>query len=87
MMNKKGQAGIVIVVTFFVFLIGFATLNIIKPEVTTARGTDGLNCIDATSITDGTKLTCLAIDLTIPILVWGLISIFALATVGRFVKL
>lgn len=86
MMNKKGQAGLVIVLTFFVFLIGFATLNIIKPEITTARGTDGLNCINVANITDGTKLTCLAIDLTIPILVWGLISIIALATVGRFVK-
>ena len=86
-MNKKGQTGLAIILVIFIFLIGFGTLNIIKPEVTTVRGASGLNCIDATAITDGTKLTCLAIDLTIPLIVWGLISLLAGITVARFVKL
>ena len=87
-MNNKGQiAGLAIIVTIFVFLIGFGTLNLIKPEVTTARGSSGLDCDNPTNITDGTKLTCLAVDLTIPIIIWALISIFAGATVGRFVQL
>ncbi len=87
-MNKKGQLGILtIILIIFIFLIGFATLNVIKPEVTTARGVNGLNCIDASAITDGTKLTCLVIDLTIPLIVWGLFSLFAGLKIGRFITL
>lgn len=87
-MNKRGQLGILtIILIIFIFLIGFGTLNIIKPEVTAARGVDGLNCIDAAAITDGTKLTCLVIDLTIPLIVWGLFSLFAGLKIARFISL
>ena len=87
-MNKKAQLeGFTIVLIIFIFLIGFGVLNVIKPEITTARGADGLNCINATAITDGTKLTCLAVDLTIPLIVWGLISLLAGIKIGRFVTL
>lgn len=87
-MNKKAQlGGLTIVLIIFIFLIGFGVLNVIKPEVSTARGADGFNCINASAITDGTKLTCLAVDITIPLIVWGLISLFAGIKVGRFVTL
>lgn len=86
-MNNKGQVGFGIVIAIFIFVIGFGVLNIIKPEVTTARGVDGLNCINATNITDGTKLTCLAVDLTIPLIVLGLFALFSGVVIARLIGL
>lgn len=64
-MNKKGEIGFAVVTFIFFFLIGMVVVNLIKPEVTTARNAANLDCANA-SISDGNKLTCLAVDLTIP---------------------
>ena len=65
-MNKKGEIGFAVVTFIFFFLIGMVVVNLIKPDVTLARSaSDGLDCGNA-SISDGNKLTCLAVDLTIP---------------------
>ena len=76
-MNKKAQTGIGIgiVLAIAIFIIGMSVLNIIKPEVTAARSATGLNCVNATAISDGTKLTCLVVDITVPAIIWGLLSI------------
>ena len=74
-MNKRGQSlGIGIMSAIFVFIIGIMFINFIMPEVSTARVE--LNCADATAISDGVKLTCLAIGSTIP---YWIILIFSLA--------
>jgi len=76
-MNKKAQSlGIVlaVVVAIMIFIVGMVNLNFIKDEVTRARGSTELNCADPQS--DGTKLTCLAVDLVVP---YFIIVIFSLA--------
>jgi len=86
-MNKLGQTtGVAIIIAIFIFIIGFSVLNIVKPEVTTARSINGLNCVNATNISDGTKLTCLAVDLTIPLLIWGIISLVTGVIIARAIE-
>lgn len=64
-MNKRGELGFAIVTFIFFFLIGMVTVNLIKPDVTLSRNSANLDCSNA-SISDGNKLTCLAVDLAIP---------------------
>jgi hypothetical protein len=64
-MNKKAEIGFAVVTFIFFFLIGMVVVNLIKPEVTNARSPSSLDCGNST-ISDGNKLTCLAVDLTIP---------------------
>lgn len=85
-MNNKGQAGIFIIVAIMIFIVGMVSVNVIKPDVTTLRSGTGLNCVNASAISDGTKLACLAVDITIP---WLIISIFAVTgslIITKFIK-
>lgn len=75
-MNKKAQAGTAIIVAIMIFIVGMSAVNLLKPEVTSLRSVTGLNCVNASAISDGTKMVCLAVDITIP---WVIISIFAVA--------
>ncbi len=73
-MNNKAQIsgiGIAIVVAMFLFIIGMININFIKDEVTRTRG--DLNC-SLTTISDGSKLTCLLTDLVIPYFIIIIIS-------------
>lgn len=79
MMNNKGQVGIAIVSAIVIFIVGMLVINIIKPEITIARSNTGLDCANVTNISDGTKLTCLAVDFTIPYFI-----IIILAASGGF---
>ncbi len=72
-MSKKGQAGSAIMVAIMIFLVGMVSINLLKPEVTSLRSVDGLNCVNSSAISDGTKLACLVVDITIP---WVIIAIF-----------
>lgn len=82
-MANDGSLGVVIVIAIFIFIVGIPVVNILKGEVTTARGSTGLDCTNS-SITDGTKLTCLAVDTTIPYFMLVVISIAGGMIVGRF---
>ena len=74
MINKKGQSmGLAIMGLIFFVIIGFTCVNFFFNEVTNAR-TD-LNCTNADDITDGTKLTCLILDITIPYWIWIIVSV------------
>jgi hypothetical protein len=86
-MNKLGQTtiGIGIILGLVIFMIGMATLNIFKPEVTRARGATGLDCTNA-SISDGTKLTCLVVDFAVPAIIWGLLSLVAGVTIAKLMS-
>jgi len=72
-MNKKGSLGIAIISTIFVFIIGLTCINFITGEVTNAR--DDLNCSDAASISDGTKLLCLVVDTQVPYWILIIVSL------------
>jgi len=74
-MNKKGNIYSVILISVIIFMVGMIMVNFLKPEITTAR-TD-LNCASST-ITDGTKLMCLNVDI---VLVYFIILVLSL-TIG-----
>lgn len=75
-MNRKAQAGMFIIIAIMIFIIGMSAVNLLKPDVTSLRSAAGLNCVNASAISDGTKMTCLMIDATIP---WVILTIFAVA--------
>ena len=83
--NKKGQTlGVSIIIAITIFLIGFSVLNILKPEITRVRSSDGLDCSNV-SISDGTKLTCLVTDTQIPVFILAILSIVIGIISARFV--
>ena len=81
-MNRKGQAmlfGVMVAIISFITIVVLATP--VKDMVDLARDSDNLNC-DADSITAGTAMTCVGVDLFLPFLT--LTAIFAaLAIVSR----
>ena len=86
-MNNKGQAmlGAAILSAIFLFIIGMMVVDLIKPEITTARAVANLDCTNSTGISDGTKLTCLGIDLLIPYFFLLIISITGGVIIAKFV--
>lgn len=72
-MNRKGQIGLSVILTITFFLIGMATLNFIRDEITDVRLADSLDCSNI-SISDGNKLTCLTVDIALPYFILLIIS-------------
>lgn len=64
MISKQGSMGMAIIFAVFIFIIGMTVVNLIMPEVTNFRV--GMDCSNSAGISDATKLTCLAGDVTIP---------------------
>jgi hypothetical protein len=79
-MNKKGKLGIAIISAIFVFIIGMAVINLLMPEIATFR--IDMNCADASSISDGTKLLCLVGGIAIPYWILLIVSI----TIGGIIS-
>jgi len=76
-MNNKGQfaqLGLTIVIAVMIFMSGMIFINVIKDSVVDAR--TALSCSSALIISDGTKLTCLGIDIILP---YFILTIFSLA--------
>ncbi len=86
MKGKKGQAGLSIVTAIFIFIVGMSSINLFKPDITLIRTASGINCSDASAISDGFKLTCLGFDLIIPIAIILVISTSAGLIVNKFIK-
>ena len=82
MMNKKANLGIAIITSIFVFIVGFAALNLLLPEVDTFR--IDMHCDSAGDITDSTKLLCLAVDLAIPYWIIIILSVAVGGIVAKF---
>jgi hypothetical protein len=81
-MNNKGQTlGLAILSSVFIFIIGMMIINFIIPEVTEFR--INLNCADASSISDGTKLLCLVGGTAVPYWILLIFSIIVGAIVSR----
>ena len=63
-MNSKGQTMfIAILIACMIFFAGVIVVNFLKDDITTAR--NALDCTNST-ISDGTKLTCLGTDIVVP---------------------
>ena len=73
--DKKGALFFSIITAIFIFMVGMVVINLIKPDVTLARNSDNLYCSNATNISDGTKLTCLAVDLVIPYFILTIVAV------------
>ena len=85
MMNNKGQTlGISIISTIVALIIGLVIINFITPEVDTAR-TD-LNCAAPDDISDGTKLLCLAVDITVIYWILIIFSVIIGGITGKIVS-
>lgn len=83
MLNKRGSLGIAIMTSIFIFIIGFAVINLLLPEVTDFR--INMNCADAENISDGTKLICLVGGISIPYWILLVLSISVGGILARFV--
>ena len=65
-MNSKGQTMFMaIIIACMIFFAGVITVNFIKDDVTTARLSTAMDCTNS-SISDGSKVVCLGIDLAVP---------------------
>ena len=80
-MKKAQTFGVTLVSAIVVFIIGLMMINFLMPEITTFR--TNLNCADASAITDGTKLLCLAVDTTIPYWILLIFSILVGSIAAR----
>jgi hypothetical protein len=66
MVNNKGQMALVgLMIGVFIFLLGMTFINPMKDVITEVRGAGQLDCSNS-SISDGEKMTCLAVDLILP---------------------
>lgn len=71
-MNKKGGMFLAVAIALLVYITGVLFIPFIVDDVDTARA--DLDCSN-TSISGGTKLTCLQVDLVVPYLIWFFISL------------
>lgn len=84
MRNKKGQNLFLAVITaVMIFAAGMMFLNHVPDDATLARNV-GLDCTNP-NISDGNKITCIAVDSTIPVVFLAIISLAGGAILSRFV--
>ena len=81
--NRKGNMYMTILMAVLLFMIGMLIVNFLKEPITTARS--DLSCSSAATITDGTKLLCLAIDSTIIYFIILVVSIAGGAILDRVI--
>lgn len=73
-MNAKGQTTMLSVwFAIFIFLFGIVFINFLSLDVDTAR--TALSCSSASTISDGTKLTCLVVDIVLPYWILLILSV------------
>ena len=89
MQNKKGQTlGIALMVAITLFIVGMLSINYIKPVVTITRDSSHLDCTNTADfpegISDGTKITCLVVDLVVPYFIILIFSISGGIITARF---
>jgi len=83
-MNKKGSSlGLAILSALGIFIVGFMFINFIIPEVSTFRSV--MDCVSASTISDGTKVLCLVSDAAVPIYILGILSLGIGIVTKRFI--
>ncbi len=86
-MNKKAQGGgFAIVLGIFIFITAMSAINLLKPDITLLRTATGINCSDASSISDGTKLICLGLDVVIPAMIVAVFLVAGGLIINKFIK-
>ena len=85
MKSKRAQTlGLAIIIAITIFLVGMLSLNYLKPEITRARDASNLDCSNVAGISDGTKLTCLAVDVVLPYFILLVFSVAGGLIINRF---
>lgn len=79
-MNKKANIFLGVVVALLLFISGILLLPFVTDDISTTRV--DLDC-DNTDISDGTKWTCLMVDLVVPYLIIFFVSLAVGYLVGR----
>ena len=83
-LNKKGQVALLgLIIGVFIFLLGMSFIDPMKDVLTEVRGGSQLDCTN-TSVSDGNKLTCLAVDLVLP---YFIVTVLAVAGAWMSAKL
>lgn len=76
-LKKKGQVMLVsLMIGVLIFMAGMIMIDPLKDVITEVRGSSQLDCLNAT-ISDGNKMSCLAVDLSLPyfiIVILGLVG-------------
>jgi len=72
-------------VSIMFFIIGLTMINFLTPEVTRTRASDQLNCANASAISDGNKLTCLAVDMVVPYFILIVFSVAGGYITSKFI--
>ena len=76
--NKRGQTlGLSIISSFVILIIGLVVINLLTPSVDSTR--EDLSCSDVDNISDGTKILCLVVDLTV---IYWILIIFSVILGG-----
>jgi hypothetical protein len=78
-MNKRGGVFLSISIALIIFVAGVLIIPFIADDITTTRVS--LNC-ESTSITGGNMITCLLIDLSIPYIIWFILSLVLGLVIG-----
>lgn len=78
--GKKGSIFLGIALGIFMFIMGVLIMPFLLDDVSTFRV--ALNCANGSSITDGTKLTCLFGGALIPYYIWFFTSLALGLVVG-----
>ena len=82
-MNKKAQSlMLAILAGVMIFVAGMLFLNHIKDDVSLTR-TIGMDCTNS-SISDGAKVTCLGVDLVVPMVMITIVGVAGSAILSRF---
>lgn len=83
-MNRKGQNLLFAIITaVMLFMGGMLFINFLMDDVSMARSI-GLDCQNP-NISDGNKVTCLGVDLVIPITFIAILSLAGGAILSRFI--
>jgi len=82
-MNKKGNIFFGVVIGIFIYMMGVLFLPFFTDDITTTR--TALDCSNS-SISDGTKLTCLTVDVVAPYFIWFFVSALFGYIAGAIIK-
>ena len=84
-LSRKGQVALVaLMIGVMVFVLAMIFIDPIKDVITESRGVTQLDCANA-SISDGTKATCLVVDLILPYFIVIVIAVGGAYITAKFV--
>ena len=83
-LNTKGQVAIVgLMIGIIAFMAAMVFIDPIKDVITESRSASQLDCGNA-SISDGSKMTCLMVDLLLPAFIGVCFALAAAAFTAKF---